>query len=134
MFIAAVAVPGMRLLVDGEAGDGFPLSTYPMFTEDPGRVLELPTVVAVTDDGIERLSPQQIAGTDQVVQSWETVRAAVDLGATAIRELCEEVAQRLDGPGQVAVVIERYDSLAWSSDPTAAPQDRRTLTRCRAHR
>jgi hypothetical protein len=122
------------MLVDREAGDGFPASTYPMFTEDPGRVLELPTVVAVTATGVERLSPRQIAGTDQIVQAWETVRSAVARGPDATAELCDDVAGRLDAPAALAVVVERYDTLAWAADPTAAPEDRRTVVRCGARR
>jgi len=131
-FAAAVALPGVRVLVEREAGDGFPLSTYPMFDEDPGHVIELPTVVAVTTDGTERLSPLLIAGTDQVIQAWEAVRAAVARGPDATAELCEEVAGRVDAPASIAVVIERYDTLEWSSDPGTEPQEQRTLARCRA--
>ena len=131
--LVAVALPGMRLLVDRESGDGFPLSTFPMFTEDHGRVLELPTVVAVTATGVERLSPAEIAGTDQVVQAWETVRRAVERGRDAARELCDEVAGRVDGPASLAVVVERYDILAWAAHPSDPPQNRRTVARCRSH-
>jgi hypothetical protein len=80
-----------------------------MFDEDPGRVLELPTVVAVTATGVERLSQ-------------------------ATRELCDEVAARVDGPSTFAVVVERYDTVAWAADPTAPPLDRRTVARCRNDR
>jgi predicted component of type VI protein secretion system len=132
-FAAAVTLPGVRVLVEREAGDGFPLSTYPMFDEDPGHVLELPTVVALTTDGTDRLSPRLIAGTDQVVQAWEAVRAAIARGPEATDELCEEVAGRLDAPVWLAVVIERYDTLEWASDPGAEPQERRTVARCQAH-
>jgi hypothetical protein len=131
--VAAVALPGVRLLLERETGDGFPLSTYPMFNEDPGRVIELPTVVAVTADGIERLSPRLIAGTDQVIQAWMAVRAAVDGGPDATDELCEEVAGRIDGPASLAVVIERHDILDWSSDPSTEPMERRTVARCEAN-
>jgi hypothetical protein len=131
-FAAAVALPGVRLLVEREPGDGFPLSTYPMFDEDPGRVLEMPAVVAETDGGVERLSPEVIAGTDQVVQAWEALRAAIAGGPGAVAELCREVAGRLDGPRRLAVVIERHDIRRWSSDLDSEPLERRALARCRA--
>jgi hypothetical protein len=131
--LAAVAFPGLRLLVDRESGDGFPLSTFPMFTEDHGRVLELPTVVEVTATGVERLSPAEIAGTDQVVQAWETVRRAVERGRDAAHDLCDEVAGRVDGPTTLAVVVERYDIVAWAAHPHGEPQNRRTVARCRSH-
>jgi hypothetical protein len=133
--VAAVAVPGLRLLADGrDAPDGFPLSTYPMFTRDPGRVVELPTVVAVTSDGVvERLSPETIAGTDQVIQAGVTVGQAVRAGPAAARALCREVAGRVDPDGSgvttVAVVVERHDAVAWSAGDRE-PLDRRTVADC----
>ena len=131
-FLVAVALPGLRVVVEREASDGFPLSTYPMFDEDPGRVMELPTVVAMSADGVERLSPRLIAGTDQVVQAWKAVRAAVAEGPEAVRGLCGEVAGRLDSPTSLAVVVERFDVVEWSADPDGEPLERRTLARCRA--
>jgi hypothetical protein len=134
-FLVAVALPGIRLVVEGDdTADGFPLSTYPMFSDDPGTLIELPTVVAYTDDGsVERLSPRQIAGTDQVVQAWENVRAAVSGGPRSAQRLCEEVADRVESP--VAVVVEQHDTLEWSaSNGEAEPLDRRTVARCEAGR
>ena len=82
--VIAVVAPGVRLLVSPQAPDGFPLSTYPMFTRDRGRVVELATVVAESPEGeVERLSPRTIARTDQVVQAGVTVRRAVSAGAGA---------------------------------------------------
>jgi hypothetical protein len=133
--VAAVAVPGLRLLADGrDAPDGFPLSTYPMFTRDPGRVVELPSVVAVTSDGVvERLSPETIAGTDQVIQAGVTVGQAVRDGSAAARALCREVAGRIDADGSdvttVAVVVERHDAVAWSAGDRE-PLDSRTVADC----
>jgi hypothetical protein len=128
--LAAVVLPGLRTLVEGVSGDGFPLSTYPMFTGDPGRYVELPTVVAVGRDGhVERLSPQEIAGTDQVIQAWEAVRRAVARGSSTTHALCREVAARIGR--DVEVVVERYDTRAWARDPDAEPLERRPLARCR---
>jgi hypothetical protein len=136
----AVAVPGVRLLAAGpDAPDGFPLSTYPMFTRDPGQVVELPTVVAVGPGGeVERLSPETIAATDQVIQAAEAVGRAVRDGPAAASALCREVAARLDddstgdGAGRlrtVAVVVERHDALAWA-EGDREPLDRRTVAEC----
>jgi len=130
--VAAVALPGLRMLVSERAPDGFPLSTYPMFTRDPGRVVELPTVVAVSATGeVSRLSPQVIAGTDQVIQAGVTVRRAVAAGAGAAARLCAEVAGRLDGGTGVAVVVERHDAVAWSAGERE-PLERRTVADCEA--
>lgn len=130
--VAAVVTPGVRLLASPDAPDGFPLSTYPMFTRDRGRVVELATVVAVSPQGeVERLSPQVIAGTDQVVQAGVTVRRAVEAGPAAAGRLCDDVAGRVAAPATVAVVVERYDVVAWSSGDRE-PLERRTHAECEA--
>lgn len=132
--VVLVALPGLRMLVEDSTADGFPVSTYPMFTNDPGRIVDLPTVVALGEDGaVERLSPQQIAGTDQVIQAAVTVRDAVRGGRAAADALCQEVAGSLARPSTtVAVVVERHDAIAWSGDPSAEPLERRLVTTCEA--
>lgn len=130
--VVAVALPGLRTLASPGAPDGFPLSTYPMFTRDPGRVVDLPTVVAVPPGGTaERLSPRTIAGTDQVIQAGVAVRRALAGGPAATARLCAEVARRVAGPATVAVVVERHDAVAWSSGDRD-PIDRRTVAECEA--
>lgn len=131
--VAAVAVPGMRTIVSGDTPDGFPLSTYPMFTRDPGRVVELPTVIAVSPTGaVARLSPETIAGTDQVIQAGVTVRQAIVAGPGATARLCAEVAERVDDAHTVAVVVERHDTVAWSAGDRE-PLERRTVADCEAN-
>ena len=130
--VAAVVAPGVRLLASPDAPDGFPLSTYPMFTRDRGRVVEVATVVAMSPQGeVERLSPQTIAGTDQVVQAGVTVRRAVAAGAGAAGRLCGEIADRVEAPATVAVVVERYDVVTWSAGDHE-PLDRHTHAECEA--
>jgi hypothetical protein len=130
--LAAVAVPGARMLASPSAPDGFPLSTYPMFARDPGRVVELATVIAVSPEGaVERLSPETIAGTDQVIQAGVTVRQAIDHGRAAAAALCRDIAGRVEGPATVAVVVEEHDAVAWSAG-ARDPRDRRTVAECEA--
>jgi hypothetical protein len=132
--LAAVALPGIRMIASADAPDGLPLSTYPMFASDRDRVVELPSVVTVgPGGGVERLSPKAIAGTDQVMQAMQAVRQAVRTGPAATHALCEEVADRVDAPATVAVVVERYDAIAWS-EGDGEPFDRRTLVTCEAGR
>ena len=133
----AVALPGVRMVVEGgTAPDGFPLSTYPMFTRDRGRIVDVPSVVVLTDDGagadVERLSPVAIAGTDQVMEAHVAVAAAVRGGPATSLDLCRHVAAGLDerAPGEtVAVVVERYDSLAWAAGD-GIPLARKVVARC----
>jgi hypothetical protein len=131
VLIAAVAIPGVRMVVSPDAPDGFPLSTYPMFAHDPGRVAELATVVVITPSGYERLSPETIAGTDQAVQAAKTVRWAIDRGRAASAALCRDIAARVERPGTVAVVIEEHDAIAWSAGDRE-PRQRRTVADCEA--
>jgi hypothetical protein len=133
--VVGVALPGIRMIASSDAPDGLPLSTYPMFTRDPGRVVEQPTVIAVLPGGqIERLSPETIAGTDQVMQAVRAVDQAVAAGPVATRALCEEVAGRVDAAATVAVVVERYDPIAWSEEGDREPVERRTVVACEAGR
>lgn len=130
--VVAVALPGIRTLASPGAPDGFPLSTYPMFTRDPGREVDQPTVVAVSPGGdVERLSPGTIAGTDQVIQAGVAVRRAVAGGPAAAARLCAEVAGRVAAPATVAVVVERHDVVAWSAGDRE-PLERRTVADCEA--
>lgn len=132
--VVGVSLPGVRMMASGDAPDGLPLSTYPMFTDDPGRVVEHSTVVAVSPEGdVERLSPETIAGTDQVMQAARAVRQAVGAGPDATRALCHEVASRVEAPATVAVVVERHDAVAWS-EGDREPLDRRTVVACEAGR
>lgn len=131
--VVLVALPGVRTLAEERPADGFPLSTYPMFSDDPGRVVTLPTVVAVAPGGeVTRLSPRTIAGTDQVIQASAAVRDALRRGPAATRELCAEVAGRVETPGRVAVVQERHDAIGWSSDSSSPPLRRRVVASCAA--
>jgi hypothetical protein len=133
--VVGVALPGIRMIASSDAPDGLPLSTYPMFTRDPGRVVEQPTVIAVSPGGqIERLSPETIAGTDQVMQAVRAVNQAVAAGPVATRALCEEVAGRVETAATVAVVAERYDPIAWSKEGDREPVERRTVVACEAGR
>lgn len=132
--VGAVAWPGLGLVL-GHGSDSFPLSTYPMFSRDPGRTVEVPTVVAIDPAGeVHRLSPSQIAGTDQVIQAGVTVRQAIGAGPAAVAELCSDVAAGLadrdDAAVTVAVVVERHDSHAWAEGEDE-PVERRTVGDCR---
>lgn len=95
-----------------DARDGFPISTYPMFTADRGRVVELSTVVLVDGAGRHRLSPEEIGGTDEVVLAAVTVRRAIAAGRVGLDRLCAEVTGRVDRPGSIEVVTETLDAVA----------------------
>jgi hypothetical protein len=94
------------------ASDGFPISTYPMFTSERGRVIGLDTAVLVAGDRRVRLSPEVIGGTDEVVLASVLVSDAIAEGPVALQRLCGEIAERLDRPGTVEIVTETHDTIA----------------------
>ena len=101
--------------VDPSPSDGFPISSYPMFASDRGRVVEVPTAVGVDADGdVHRLDPHAIGGGDEVMLAASAVRRAVATGDAD--RFCSEVASRTAGFDAVEIRTERRDAVA---DPTA---------------
>lgn len=121
--------------VDPTPSDGFPVSSYPMFASDRGRVVEVATAIGVdSDGGRHRLDPHAIGGGDEVMLAASAVRRAVAAGPDEAERFCAEVADRLAGDGDrdivaVEVRTEVRDAVA---DPTADddPLDVRVHARC----
>lgn len=109
----AVAAPALR----PDPVDGFPFSTYPMFSADRGTTVSVGTAVGVEPDGAaRRLDPQSVGGGDEVMLAASTVRQAINGGAAATARLCTEIAARVAGDASITTVeirTERHDSLAW---------------------
>ena len=114
----ALAVLSPAVLPGG--ADGFPISTYPMFTADRGRVIDLDTVVLAERGRRSRLSPEVIGGTDEIVLASAVVSKAIRAGTAALELLCREVADRVDQPGTVEIVTERHDTAALLRDDAPA--------------
>ena len=126
---AALAVLAPALLPSD--ADGFPISTYPMFTADRGRVVRLDTVVLVRDGERERLSPEVVGGTDEIVLAAVMVSNAIGDGPVGLERLCSEVAARVDAVGTIEIVTERHDAVALLRDD-APPTDVQVHHRCEA--
>jgi hypothetical protein len=125
--VAAVALPGFT------DKDSFPLSNYPMFSYDLGRVRPIDTAVGVTDDGEqERLSPEVIAGGYEVIHASRTVSKAIRAGDADA--LCNEIATRAGTEfTRIEVVTETYDTVRWfGGDET--PLDRVVHASCEVPR
>jgi hypothetical protein len=106
--VVAVALPGVT------DHDSFPLSNYPMFSNDRGRVNAFDTAVGVTGDGeVRRLSPEEIAGGYEVIHAAYTVSKAIR--ASDADGLCVEIAERVrdDDVTRVEVVTETHDTITW---------------------
>jgi len=109
----AVASPALR----SQPADGFPLSTYPMFSSDRGSRVSVGTAVAFDAAGaIHRLDPRAVGGGDEVMLAASTVRIAIEGGTASADRLCREIADRLAGDAvarRVEVRTEVHDALAW---------------------
>ena len=109
--VCAVLVPVLR----PGAGDSYPLSSYPMFTADRDSEETVAVAVGITSDGDPvRLSPELIAGTDEVIHAAATVSRGVARDTTPL--LCDEVADRVgDDRDLVAIEVrsETYDTVRW---------------------
>jgi hypothetical protein len=91
--------------------DDFPISTYPMFTIERGEVVDLDTAVLVDEDGRHRLSPEVVGGTSEIVSASVAVSRAIQEGSVALDLLCQDIADRVDEPGEIQVVTERHDAI-----------------------
>lgn len=112
--------------------DSFPLSNYPMFASRGADVSSFPTVVGIGADGDDiDLTPELIAGTDQVIHAAETIRYAIRNDDTA--SLCGEIAARVAESRRdvraIEVVVVRYDAIAWF-EGEREPVDRQVFSRC----
>lgn len=129
--IAVVVVAGLATpLVTGQ--DSFPVSDYPMFSQP--RAAETTVGFAVALDGAggeDRLPPEMVGGTSEVVHAAETIRQADrrdDLDG-----LCGEIAARVADRDGDAVGIEirrdTYDVVGWF-DGRRDPLEREVLASC----
>ena len=114
--VAVVAAPAVL----PEPEDDFPVSTYPMFTAERGRVVDLDTAVLVDADGRHRLSPEEVGGTDEIVAAAVAVSRAIAGGPAALAVLCQDIAERVDASGTVEVVTERHDAVGLLQDGAPA--------------
>ena len=105
---AAVVLVAVLLwpALDPTPADGFPVSTYPMFARRSGPVVRLATAVGLDADGaVHRLDPHAIGGGDEVVLAAEQVAGPWPRGAASMAAFCDEVADRVDDAGIVAVEV-----------------------------
>lgn len=118
--------------------DGFPLSTYPMFTTaKPARVAVM-SALALGDHEFEvTLAPSYVANAE-AMQALSTLRKSVAAGRRSARELCEQIAARVAAKAEpeladarhVALVTQEHDSVRFLSGDTA-PLSRKVHVRCR---
>lgn len=117
--------------------DGFPLSTYPMFTSPRGAAAKIYTVLGITADGqAEVLSPRLIGG-----DPWPSLASRVVSEAARTRAkrraLCETVAERVAADPErasryveLAFVREVYDTSAYFLRGDTNAARRKLLASC----
>lgn len=135
--VAYVAIAAVLLIVGVVPllldRDSYPLSTYPMFSSRRTSAESVDTAVAVDATGeVERLGPERIAGTDEIILATATVAGAINAGTTD--DLCAEIAARVASGGpssavEVEVVTERFDAIDWY-DGHRDPIDRTVHSTC----
>ena len=122
--------------------DGFPLSTYPMFSSRRTTTEPLSTVVGIDAGGAQHwLDPWLLNGTREVVQAAVVVSDEINAGEAD--RLCADVAARVhdrqsasradDDAGdrlvRLEVVTVRYDAIGWF-DGRRQPLDRTVHATC----
>ena len=95
--------------------DSYPLSTYPMFSFDEGRIVAIDTAFGYDADGTRHLlSPTIIAGGIEVIHAAATLSASIENGDTDA--LCAEIATRARSRAslvRIEVVTEVHDVVTY---------------------
>ena len=124
--MSTVVVAMLSPMVPGQ-GDGFPISSYPMFSarRDDTSVTLVIAVERLSDGGLEVL-PTEATGHGHLTQAVRALKAAVRDGGDRPQRLCEEVAawldRRSDGhAGEVGIVTVGYGALSFLLDDAQEP-------------
>lgn len=144
--VAATAYPGFLDPHD----DGYPLSTYPMFSRDRGRELKIASARLRFPDGSEEALPPALVANGEVMQAIQRLNHAMRRGRRTRRRLCRDIAARVTQAGtqrqrdasEVLLVQARVDTVAFlgaRSDASDADQGtqatnvagRRVRARCK---
>lgn len=131
--LGAMSLPAFR---DPDR-DGYPLSTYPMFTHRRGRTNSVTAAIAVRADGTEVRVPPSYVANAETMQAFYTLQRAVRRGGEDTRQLCQTIAERLAGleSGELAhavrveLISESVDAIDYLAG-RQKPFDRVVHARC----
>jgi hypothetical protein len=108
-------------------GDGFPISSYPMFSARRDNT-SVTLVVAVerSGDGELDVLPTEATGHRQLTQAVRALKEAVADGGDRPQRLCEEIAVWVDRSGdgragEVGIVTVGYEALGYLLDGARQP-------------
>lgn len=103
---AALTLAVLSPLLHGR--DGFPLSTYPMFSARRPDVAWIARAEGETSSGQARaLSPTLVSGSAEPMQAVSTLNRAFASGRAGAKRLCREIAKRATGGEIARVRLER---------------------------
>jgi hypothetical protein len=133
---AAVAVGVGSPAMSSAPKDGFPLSSYPMFSTNKDPSTTVDQAVGIDAQGSAEPLPPRALGTDEVLQARATISRAVRGGKAQSAALCKAVAERIANDssfaGALGVEIRTvsYDSLDWFVRGERKPKAQRTHASC----
>jgi hypothetical protein len=137
LLCVGVVVAMLSPVLRRPAVDGFPLSTYPMFSSPLGPAAKIHTVLGITQGGeAEVLSPRLISG-----DPWASLASRVTVAASRSRAkrraLCEIVAARVAADSdrasryvELQFVTEVYDAQTYFVGRLTEPKPRTLLASC----
>jgi hypothetical protein len=85
------------------ARDDFPLSTYPMFAGDRGKIARVVRAVAVVPGGEELRIPPELVSNSEAMQVVQTLQRTFRAGPEESERLCRAIADRLRARGDTAL-------------------------------
>jgi hypothetical protein len=136
LLLGAVAYPLLPTsLFPWAATDGFPLSTYPMFSRKRPTVVSIDHVVAIDSAGTARVVPPSVITSGEVMQAKVLISDTVRRGRRAARQLCIAVAERIRSDASWAGVVtvevrrDRFDVARYFAVDTK-PLRSRVHARC----
>jgi hypothetical protein len=141
-YALTIAVLGAVLepILHAEPKDGFPLSTYPMFSSRRGVETTLSYAAALGKGKLPRPLPPRFTGSDEVLQARATIQQAVDRGPRGAKELCGAIAARVAADRDAFAYVEMveirtdtYNAVAYFEGQTA-PLASKLQARCRVVR
>jgi len=117
--------------------DDFPLSTYPMFANDRGKVARVVRAVAVSPDGAEHRIAPELVSNAEAMQVVSTLQRTFRAGQAESDRLCRAIAGRLRtsgdatmaGAARVELQSLAVDSVRYLGGDTA-PISRRVHAAC----
>lgn len=134
--LGATASPLLRAPSD----DGFPLSTFPMFSRARARTEQVTSALLLADDGSERVVPARYISGTEPMQAVSVLGRSVAAGRREAGKLCRGIAERvarsgdrdLAGGREVILTTRRIDAIAFLAGEPAV-SERTEHARCPLH-